>query len=305
MRYVITGATARTSSIVAAGLLDQGKDINVIGRNVNRLKPFSDKGAIAFEADPSDSDALSQAFKGVDAAWIILQPNYIPDSADFRKFQSGLIDALIKSISKSDLKYAVTLSSWGADVNAGSGPVAGLRDMELAFNQLRDLNVLHLRAGYFMENMLGYIPSIIQSGKVSGPFDPHIKLPFIATKDIGDYAIKMLTNLNFEGKVVHELHGERDLTITEAVSIIGNAIGKPDLEYEQISNDDFTKSLLDAGVSESVTGLMGEVVTGINTRHIKMSGLRTVDNTTSTSFGEFVNNTLLPIYRNALAGYRV
>lgn len=302
MKYVITGATARTSSIVAEGLLDQGKDINVIGRDINRLKMFSDKGAIAFKADPSDGNALTPAFKGTDAAWIILQPNYIPDSPDFREFQSGLIRALIQPISKSGLKYAVTLSSWGADVNAGSGPVAGLRDMELAFNKLPDLNVLHLRAGYFMENMLGYIPSIIQFGKVFGPFDPHIKLPFIATRDIGDYAVKALMNLDFEGKVIQELHGERDLTIAEAVSIIGNAIGKPDLEYERISNHDFAKTLLDSGVSESVAGLMGEVVTGINSRHIKMSGRRTVDNTTATSFEEFVNNILLPIYHKALAG---
>lgn len=301
MRYVITGATARTSSIVATRLLDQQKEIHVIGRNTDRLKTYSDKGAITFEADPSDGNALTPAFEGADAAWIMLQPNYVPDSPDFRAFQSGLVSALIQSVSASKLKYAVTLSSWGADVETGNGPVAGMRDMELAFNQLPDLHVLHLRAGYFMENMLTYIPSIIQSGKVSGPFDPHIPLPFIAIKDIGHYAAKALTDLDFEGKVIRELHGERDLTIAEAVNIIAKAIGKPSLAYERTSSHDFTNTLLGAGVSANVAGLMNEVVTGINSRHIKMSGPRSVANTTPTSFEEFVNTTFLPAYHKALS----
>lgn len=302
MRYVITGATARTSSIIATSLLDQGKDINVIGRSAKRLKTYSDRGASAFEADPSDTNALTPAFQGADAAWVMLQPNYVPDSPDFRGFQSGLINAYIQSISKSSVTHVVALSSWGADAEAGTGPVAGLRDMELAFNQLPDLNVLHLRAGYFMENMLGYIPSIIQYGKVPGPFDPQIKLPFIATKDIGHYAAQALTRLDFEGTVIQELHGERDLTIAEAVGIIAKAIGKPDLVYEQISQQDFTNTLLGAGVSENVIGLMNEVVTGINNHHIKMSGSRSAANTTSTSFEAFVDATFLPAYREALAG---
>ena len=302
MRYVITGATSRTSNIVATRLLEHGRNINVIGRNSRRLKEYSDKGAIAFEADPSDGNALTPAFKEGNAAWIMLQPNYIPDSPDFRKFQSGLISALVQSISKSNLNYAVTLSSWGADVKAGNGPVAGLHDMELAFNQLPDLNVLHLRAGYFMENMLGYIPSIIQTGKVSGPLNPYLELPFIAIKDIGDYAADVLMNPDFEGKVIHELHGERDLTIAKAISIIGKAIGNPDLVYEQTSNADFVNALLNAGVSENVAGLMEEVVTGINNRHIKMSGSRSAANTTPTSFEKFVSNTFIPAYHKVLAG---
>jgi uncharacterized protein YbjT (DUF2867 family) len=302
MRYVITGATARTSSIVAERLLEQGKELNVVGRNVERLKTLSDRGARPFQADPSDGKALALAFEGADAAWIMLQPNYIPDSPDFRAFQTGLINALVYAISKSNIKYVVTLSSWGADVASGNGPVAGLHDMEQAFNQLPDVNVLHLRAGYFMENMLGYIPSIIQSDIVAGPFNPNIKLSFIATKDIGNYAAMALINPDFKGKVIQELHGQRDMTIGEAVSIIGNAIGKPGLEYEEISNYEFTRALLDTGVSESVAGLMGEVVTGINSRHIKMSEPRSVTNSTLTSFEEFVNDTFLPVYRESLAG---
>lgn len=129
-----------------------------------------------------------------------------------------------------------------------------------------------------------------------------MKLPFIATKDIGNYAAGALTRLDFEGKVIHELHGERDLTIAETVSIIAKAIDKPDLKYEQISNEDFTSALLASGVSESVAGLMDEVATGINNRHIKMSGSRSVANTTPTSFEDFVHNTFLPVYQEALAG---
>lgn len=294
--YIVTGSTSNTGSVVAHQLLDAGKQVRVIGRSLEKLSPFIDRGAEAFVAEPTDAQALTEAFQGAKAAWIMLQPNYIPDSPDFPGYQAQVTDAIARAIVANPLEYAVTLSSWGADQDHGTGPVLGLHHMEQVMNTLPIQNLLHLRAGYFMENTLSYVPSILKNGKASGPFDQDMHLPFIATKDIGHAAAKALINLNFKGKLVQELHGQRDLSIREAVAMIGNAIGKPGLVYQQNTIPEFKSDLIAAGFSANVTALMEEVVIGMNSKHITTSQMRTTASTTSTSFENFLVESFVPAY---------
>lgn len=150
--YVITGATGRTACAVANYLLDKGKPIRVIGRNPERLQPFVRKGAEPFVSEPGDATRLMKAFTGAKAVYVMLQPNYIVTSTDFRAYQTRIINALIPALAQTKVKNVVSLSSWGADKEEGTGPVAGLHLLEQRLNQIERVNVLHLRAGYFMEN---------------------------------------------------------------------------------------------------------------------------------------------------------
>jgi uncharacterized protein YbjT (DUF2867 family) len=294
--YIITGSTSNTGSVVAYQLLDAGKQVRVIGRSLEKLSPFIDRGAEAFVAEPTDAQALIEGFRGAKAAWIMLQPDYIPDSPDFSGYQAQVTAAIAQAIVASPLEYAVTLSSWGADRESGSGPVLGLHHMEQIMNMLPVENLLHLRAGYFMENTLSYLPSILKNGKASGPFDQDMRLPFIATKDIGHAAAEALINLNFTGRQVQELHGQRDLSIREATAMIGNAIGKPGLVYQQNTIPEFKSDLMAAGFSANVIALMEEVVIGMNSKHITTSQMRTAKSTTSTSFENFLVESFVPAY---------
>lgn len=303
--YVITGATSNTGSLIAHHLLDAGLPVRVIGRSMERLTPFLRKGAQAIVAEPMDVAALTHAFQGATAAWIMLQPNYIPDSPDFAAYQTHVTTALTEAIAHSGLPYAVTLSSWGADQAGGTGPVAGLYRLEQQLNAIPGLHVRHLRAGYFMENTLAYIPAIIAHQQVVSPFTPHLPLPFVATRDISQVAAETLRHLTFRGQSVGEIQGQRDLSSAEVTAIVGRAIGTPNLRYRQSSIAEFATSLRSAGVSANVTGLMAEVVTGINSGHLRTSQPRSAATTTGTSFEQFVADTLAPAYGQALAAHHV
>ena len=227
--YVILGASGNTGSIIANFLLSKGEKVRVVGREVGRLQRFARKGAEAFTADLSDAAALTKAFSGARAAYLMLPP------LNSREEQERQSDAISKAVKESGLRYAVHLSSYGAHVSEGTGPVTGLHSSEQKLNAIGGLNVLHLRAAYFMENNLAAIDMIHGIGLFGHALLPDLKLPMIATRDVGDYAAQRLLDLDFSGKQTRELLGERDLSMTEATAVIARGIGKPDLRYEQFS----------------------------------------------------------------------
>ena len=176
--YVILGASGNTGSIIANSLLSKGEKVRVVGRDLGRLQRFVDKGAEAFTADVSDAAALTKAFGGARAAYVMLPP------ITSREDQERQSDAIAKAVKESGLRYAVHLSSYGAHVREGTGPVTGLHSSEQKLNAISDLNVLHLRAAYFMENNLTAIDMIHGIGMFGHALLPDLKLPMIATRDV-------------------------------------------------------------------------------------------------------------------------
>ena len=140
-KYVILGASGHTGSIIADCLRSKGEKVRVLGRDAGRLERFVRKGAEAFTADVDDAAALTRAFSGALAAYVMLPP------VSCREDQERQSDAIAKAVKVSGLGYAVHLTSYGAQVPEGTGPVAGLHSSEQKLNAISGLNVLHLRAG--------------------------------------------------------------------------------------------------------------------------------------------------------------
>jgi uncharacterized protein YbjT (DUF2867 family) len=267
--YVILGATGNTGSVVARKLLDKGKRVRVVGRDNQKLAPFVNRGADAFAADVLDTDALSRAFAG----------------------------SIAKALEKGGVAHAVAVSSVGADKPDKTGPVAGLHKMELRLAQVRGLNALHLRAGYFMENTLAQIGIIRNFGTLAGPVRADVPLPMIATRDIGAAAAEALLRLDFKGQQTQELLGPRDVTYAEVATIIGAATGKPDLAYVQLPDEQVIEAMKGMGISRNMAQLVCEMSAAINSGYMKPLEPRSEKNTTSTTFETFVRELFLPAYR--------
>jgi uncharacterized protein YbjT (DUF2867 family) len=288
--YVILGASGNTGSIIADSLLSKDKKVRVMGRDAGRLQRFVGKGAEAFTADMSDAAALTEAFSCARAAYLILPP------AKSREDQERDSDAIAKAVKESGLRYAVHLSSYGAQVSEGTGPVAGLHSSEQKLNAISGLNVLHLRAAYFMENNLAAIGMIHAMGLIGNALLPDVKLPMIATRDVGDYAAQRLLHLDFSGKQIRELLGERDLSMTEVTAVIGRGIGKPDLSYEQFPYDQVQQVLTQMGVPPKGAALYIEMYKAINAGVLVPLERRLPENTTPTSLENFVQDVFAAAY---------
>jgi uncharacterized protein YbjT (DUF2867 family) len=297
--YVVLGATGNTGSVISNSLLVKGEKVRVVGRDAARLQRFVRKGAEAFTANVSDAAALTDAFKGARAAYLMLPPSMT--SQDYRADQERESDAIAKAARESGLRYAVHLSSYGAHVPEGTGPIAGLHSSEQKLNAISALNVLHLRAAYFMENNLAAIGMIHGMGMFGHALLPDLKLPMIATRDIGDYAAERLLNLDFSGKQTHELLGERDLSMTEATAVVARGIGKPDLRYVQFPYEEVQQVLLQMGIPPKSAALFIEMYKAINAGVVAPQEPRSPENTTPTSFEKFVQDVFVPAYHGKAA----
>jgi uncharacterized protein YbjT (DUF2867 family) len=294
--YVVLGASGNTGRVVANNLLARGQKVRAVGRNAAHLQPLTAKGAEAIIADATDATALAKAFQQADSAYVMIPPN--TTSTDYANRVS---DAIAAAVQSAGTRNVVALSSIGAEQPSGTGPVVGLHNLEQKLNRIDSANVLYLRAGYFMENTLPQVNAIRQMGAVAGPLRPDLKLPMIATRDIGNVAADNLLHPVIRGKQTRELLGQHDLTYTEVATIIAKAIGIPDLKYVQVPDEQFQSVLVQMGMSEQFARLLLEMTAALNAGKMGALEPRTTQNSTPTSFESFVAEVFVPAYQHQAA----
>ena len=289
---VIAGASGNTGGVAAAKLLERGEKVRVVARRADRLAPLVQKGAEAFIADVADADALAKALDGATAAYLMIPPH--PTASDVAAFQDSVSDSIVRAVEKSGLRKAVVLSSVGADKASGTGPVAGLHRLEEKLNALNGLDAVYLRAGYFMENVEAQVGVIQNFGILGGPVRGDLKVPMIATRDIGATAAELLGRPDFSGKQARELLGQREVSYDEIAGIVGRAIGRPELKYVQLPNEQLKAAFMQMGMSASMADGLLELAAGLNTGHLTALEKRTAENTTPTPVETFVAEAIAP-----------
>ena len=293
--YTILGATGNIGSVIARTLLSNGEKVRVVGRNAGRLQPFVQRGAEAFVGNVMDTEAMTRALAGARAAFLMVPPNMT--SPDYRADQERTSDAISAAAKNSGLQYAVNLSSYGAQAPAGTGPIAGLHNSEKKLDAIDKLKVLHLRPGYFFENHLAGIQMTQMMGIFGGALKGDLKIPMIATRDVGAYAAERLLKLDFNGRRTQELQGERDLTLTEVVAVIAKGLRKPELRYVQFPYDQMEKVLEQMGAPAKTVASFIEMFQGINNGIVTATETRSPANTTPSSIETFVKEVFAPAYR--------
>lgn len=284
--YTILGSTGNTGSVVANHLLKAGANVRVTGRNLEKLTAFTKQGAEAFVGDQSDAAFLTRAFSGADAAYILIPSNLtIPD---YTAYADGLTAAFVTAIKNSGLKSVVFLSSLGAHLPSGTGPISALYRAEQQLKSIPGLNVLSIRAGYFMSNFFGSLGMIKHAGINGGVVRPDIKMAMVSPADIGAVAAHELLHFSVSGFQTLELAGERELDLNDVTRKIGAAIGKPELPYITFTDEQFFGGLVGAGLSESMASNYVEMSHGMNTGKIVQLDPVSARNTAPTRFEAFL-----------------
>ena len=280
----VMGATGNTGRVIAETLLAQGEKVRVLGRSAERLKELERQGAEVMIGDATDAAHLTAAFRGADAVYTLIPPD--PGSTDFRSHQHRISRAITDAIRASGVRHVVTL---GTIVESTTCPAAGVCSHEDRLKSLDGVQTLALHAGFFFENHFLGLASIKHKGIYGSPIGPDVAFEMIATRDIAAVAARALRQRDFKGFAVRELLGERNLTMRQVTQILGDRIGKPNLQYVQLPPVDFIAGLLQMGLSQNFAVEVEQAFSGINEGHSRSKESRRPENTTPTRFEEFAD----------------
>lgn len=240
---VLLGSSGQITTQLAHRLLDAGHAVRVVGRSAAALAPLKQAGADIAVGDPGDAAFLERAFAGAIAAYTMIPPCYA--EPDMRTAQDRIGTAIAQAVRQARVPRVVNLSSVGAELAEGTGPIAGLHAQEQRLAGVS--NVLNLRPGAFMENYLAALHPVAAAGVLPGLEAADAQMPLVATRDIAAVVARELTQPRKNGTLI--LHAPRHATPREVATALGQAIGKPDLPYVQSSPEEVKPLLMAQGFS--------------------------------------------------------
>ncbi len=289
----ILGATGNVGRKIADNLIKKGAKVRLVSRTADRLRNLVGEQAEAFAGDAMDTEFLVKTFRGADAVFTLIPPNLRAEK--FLTYADEIGWSIARALEIARINFVVNLSSVGAELSEGTGPIVALHRQEDRLNKIKRLRVLHIRAASFMENQLMNIDQIKSKNVNGGTMRSYVQHPMIATKDIAAFAADRLVKRDFAGSSVRYLLGQRDLSVIEATKIIGMKIGRPNLAYVMFPYDEAEKGLIAAGLSPDMSRLYIEMSRAFNEGRIRYEK-RYAENTTPTSFETFCDEVFVPAY---------
>lgn len=249
MKYVVTGSLGNISKPVVQQLVKAGHDVTVISSSAARSAEIEALGAKAATGSVADFPFLAETFKGADAVYTMVPPTW--EAANWKQHIHNIGKNYAAAIKTAGVKKVVNLSSIGAHMPDGCGPVSGLHGVEQELNKLDGVDVRHLRPGFFYQNFMANIGMIKHMGIIGGNYGENAVMPLSHPKDIADAAAEELLQSGFSGKSVRYLASDERST-SDVASVLGAAIGKPELPWVNFKNEDALGGMLGAGLPQEV-----------------------------------------------------
>jgi uncharacterized protein YbjT (DUF2867 family) len=247
MKQVITGGAGNISKPLALALLKAGHQVTVLGRNPENLEVLTENGATPAIGSLEDASYVSKAFAGADAAYLMIPPNFITN--DFRSYQRSVIRNYVDALKANQVKKVVVLSSVGAHMGQGAGPVDGLAELEQAItHELPQADAVFLRPAFFFYNLYQQAGMVKHLGIMGSNYPmTKEKLFLVDPADIADAAFQWLDKASFTGKTVYNLYSDEKST-DEIAAQLSAAIGKPGTPWVAFPDDQALAGMLQAGL---------------------------------------------------------
>jgi uncharacterized protein YbjT (DUF2867 family) len=252
MKVIVTGSIGNISKPLTKELVQKGHHVTVISSKLEKQTDIEALGATAAIGSLEDIDFLVSTFTGADAVYCMVPPNnYFDLNLDLLAYYRRLGNNYATAIEQSGVQRVVNLSSIGAHLEQGSGILLGAHDVEQILNELSsEIAITHLRPTAFYYNLLGYIEMIKAVGSIAANYGADRKIPWVSPIDIAAVIAEEIAT-PLAGKKVRYVASE-ELTGNETASILGAAIGKPDLKWVIISNAQMLGGLESAGMNPQI-----------------------------------------------------
>jgi uncharacterized protein YbjT (DUF2867 family) len=264
MKVIVTGSLGNISKPLTKELVAKGHAVTVISSKPEKQTDIEALGATAVIGSLEDVNFLVSTFIGTDAVYCMVPPNnYFDLNLDLLTYYRRLGNNYARAIEQSGVKRVVNLSSIGAHLEKGLGILLGAHDVEQILNKLSsDVAITHLRPTSFYYNLFGYVETIKAVGSIAANYGADDKIPWVSPIDIAAaIAEEIVTPL--VGRKVRYVASE-ELTGNETASILGAAIGKPDLKWIIISNAQMLGGLESAGMNPQIAAGLVEMYASLH-----------------------------------------
>ena len=258
MKIIVTGSLGHISKPLTKALVQKGHAVTVISSKPEKQKDIEALGATAAIGSMEDVDFLTATFTGADAVYCMVPPNnYFDHNLDLMAYYRRIGNNYAQAIQQSGVKRVVHLSSIGAHLDKGSGLILGHHYVEGILNNLSDVAITFMRPVAFYYNLFGFLAAIKNTGIIAANYGADEKLVWVSPIDIAAaIAEEIVTPL--VGRKVRYVASD-ELTGNETASILGAAIGKPDLKWILIPNEQMQSGLEAAGMNPQIAAGLVEM----------------------------------------------
>jgi NAD(P)H dehydrogenase (quinone) len=249
---VVTGASGQLGHLVINELLKTvaASEIVAAVRTPSKAADLAASGVTVKEADYTRPETLEAAFAGADKVLLISS-----SEVGQRSPQHLNVIAAAK-------KAGVKLLAYTSLLHADSSPLPLALEHKQTEEALATsgLPYVLLRNGWYTENYLASVPVALQYGVVMGCAADG-RIASAARADYAAAAAAVLTSSESQAGKVYELAGDDAYTLSELAATISAAADKP-VTYQNLSEADYNKALLDAGLPDFLATLLAESDTG-------------------------------------------
>lgn len=264
MKIIVTGSLGHISKPLTTTLVEQGHAVTVISSQPAKQKEIEALGARAAIGSLEDVDFLTSTFKGADAVYCMVPPNnYFDPSLDLIGYYRKLGHNYAQAIEQSGVKRVVNLSTIGAHLDKDNGILLGAHHVQNILNKLpSDISITHLRPTSFYYNLFAYVEVIKAAGVIAANYGADHVIPWVSPLDIADAAAEELAT-QITGRKIRYVVSE-ELTGNEVAGILGAAIGKPDLKWILISNEETLGRLVSIGMNKQIAAGLVEMYASLH-----------------------------------------
>lgn len=258
MKIIVTGSLGHISQPLTEGLIGKGLAVTVVSSDPEKRRDIESLGAIAAIGSLEDAGFLTETFVGADAAYCMIPPNnYFDQDLDLHEYYRRVAGNYARAIERSGVKRVVYLSSIGANLEKGSGILIGHHDGEAIMNDLADVSITFMRPVGFYYNLYGFVPMIKREGVIAANWGAGQKLVWVSPADIAEAVTEELETPSAKRKIRYVASDER--TGDETASVLGEAIGKPDLKWVIVPNEQMRRGLVEAGMNPRIAAGLVEM----------------------------------------------
>lgn len=256
MKIVVTGSLGYISTPLIQELIKKGHSVTVISSDAEKQAAIEAMGAKAAIGTMEDVDFLTDTFSGADAVYCMLAPyGNFADPNNTAEVVIERADAVAnnyrQAIERSGVKRVVYLSSMGADMKKGAGLIVIHHNGENTLSKLPpDVNISFMRPSGFYKNLFAFIYSIKNQDMITARYGGDDMNVFVSNTDIADAIVQELESEETGRKVRYVASDE--MTCNQAAGILGAAIGKPDLKWVSIGDDEQLQAYKGYGMNESL-----------------------------------------------------